>query len=198
MIPVRIKTIDGCVYEAAPEKEGCGCEGCAFAYENVISSLLSEEDKKAEALKCPESQRYHDCCENRVIWIKLDSSTTKKEPALDDKKQNPDIGRKYDNGKPMYNLLPADALEEVVKVLTYGAIKYNEPIDQENWRLVKNPQPRYFSASQRHLWADHRGEEIDSESGLYHLAHAISGLLFKLQLKIEEKKSVNLDSNQAK
>jgi hypothetical protein len=100
-------------------------------------------------------------------------------------------GRKDDAGKPMYNLLPADALEEVVKVLTAGAIKYNEPIDQENWRLVSNPQSRYFAAAQRHLWADQKGEHIDSGEGgtnCYHLACAITSLLFKLQLRIEKDK----------
>lgn len=101
-------------------------------------------------------------------------------------------GKKYDQGKPMYNLLPADALEEVVKVLTVGAIRYNEPIDQENWRLVDNPQTRYFAAAQRHLWADKRGEDIDAGTAehpgtdCYHLACAISSLMFKLQLKIEQ------------
>lgn len=95
-------------------------------------------------------------------------------------------GRKYDQGKPMYNLIPADALEEVVKVLTYGARKYNEPIDQENWRLVSSPHARYHAAAQRHQWTDWKGEEIDPESGCYHLAHAISSLMFRLQLKIEE------------
>jgi Domain of unknown function (DUF5664) len=104
------------------------------------------------------------------------------------KKANPELGRKYDNGKPMYALLPSEALEEVVKVLTYGAVKYNEPCDQENWRYVSNPHFRYFNATQRHLWANKRGEITDSESGLYHLAHAISSQLFMLQLLIEEQR----------
>lgn len=108
-----------------------------------------------------------------------------------DKALNPVQGRKYDAGKPMYNLIPADALEEVAKVLTAGAIKYNEPIDQENWRLVDNPQSRYFAAAQRHIWADKRGEEIDIDKGeskgtnCYHLACAIASLMFMLQLKLE-------------
>ena len=98
-------------------------------------------------------------------------------------------GRKYDSGKPMYNLLPADALEEVVKVLTYGALKYNEPIDQENWRLVQNPEQRYFAACQRHLWAIRRGELNDPESGILHYAHAITSLMFLLQLELEKNKT---------
>lgn len=104
------------------------------------------------------------------------------------------LGRKYDEGKPMYNLLPADALEEVVKVLTAGAIKYNEPIDQENWRYVDNPDARYFAASQRHQWAHKRGELMDNGTPekpgtkCYHLACAITSLMFMLQLEIEKAK----------
>ena len=121
---------------------------------------------------------------------------------VEEKKKNPLMGRKYDSGKPMYNLLPADALEEVVKVLTAGALKYNEPIDQENWRLVDNPQSRYFSAAQRHIWADKRGEQIDIDkvnpdgsiskgTNCYHLACAIASLMFMLQLKMEKQNDGN-------
>lgn len=111
------------------------------------------------------------------------------EDFVNEKKKNPLLGRKYDIGKPMYNLLPTDALEEVVKVLTYGAIKYNEPINQENWRFVDTPQMRYFNACMRHVMSDKKGEEIDPESNLYHLAHAVSSLLFMLQLKLESNKN---------
>ena len=41
-------------------------------------------------------------------------------------------GRKFDGGKPQYGLLPPLALEETVKVLTFGAQKY-EP---DNWKHV--------------------------------------------------------------
>ena len=38
-------------------------------------------------------------------------------------------GMKYDSGKPRYDLLPPELLEEAAKVLTFGAQKY-EP---RNW-----------------------------------------------------------------
>jgi hypothetical protein len=104
----------------------------------------------------------------------------------------PKAGTKYDSGKPMYNLIPADALEEVVKVLTAGAKKYNEPINEENWRKVPDLQHRYFAAAQRHIWADKRGLDIDLDDGdskgtnCYHLACAIASLMFMLQDKIEK------------
>lgn len=131
---------------------------------------------------CPgnDLEGYLICEEDKnLVWKKIEVV----KPSTP--KDNSD-GRKYDQGKPMYDLLPALALEEVVKVLTYGANKYNEPIDEENWRKVNKPHSRYFSAAQRHLWAAKRGEELD-ESGLHHIAHAITSLMFILQLKLERK-----------
>jgi len=46
-------------------------------------------------------------------------------------------GVKYDSGKPDYTLLPLDALEQVVEVLTFGAAKY----DRDNWKKVDKLAP---------------------------------------------------------
>ena len=91
-----------------------------------------------------------------------------------------EAGIKYDNGKPEYGLLPPFALEEVAKVLTFGAQKY----DRENWKKVDELERRYFDAAQRHLWAIKRGEDHDPESGLHHLAHAATCLLFLLESEL--------------
>jgi hypothetical protein len=84
------------------------------------------------------------------------------------------IGRKFDGGKLEYGLLPPLALEEVVKVLTFGAQKY----ERDNWQRVPDSKRRYFDALQRHLWAWKQGEKDDKESGLPHLAHAMCCLMF--------------------
>ena len=86
-------------------------------------------------------------------------------------------GVKYDGEKPKMHLLPPKAILEVAKVLTYGAQKY----DEENWRKVPDLQTRYSSAALRHIFAHLDGEEVDEESGLDHLAHAMCCLLFKLE-----------------
>jgi hypothetical protein len=83
-------------------------------------------------------------------------------------------GRKFDGGKLEYGLLPPLALEEVVKVLTFGAQKY----DRDNWQKVPNSKRRYFDALQRHVWAWKKGEQLDPESGIHHLAHAMCCLMF--------------------
>lgn len=91
-----------------------------------------------------------------------------------------ETGIKYDNGKSEYGLLPPYALEEVAKVLTFGANKY----DRENWRKIDELDRRYFDAAQRHIWALKRDEGIDPESGLHHIAHAITCLLFILESEL--------------
>ena len=106
----------------------------------------------------------------------------KKEDLKKSQDPNHTGGRKFDGGKLQYGLLPPLALRETVKVLTFGAEKY-EP---DNWRKVPDGHRRYFDAAQRHLWAYKEGEKIDPESGVNHLAHAICCLFFMLDLDEQE------------
>ena len=94
-------------------------------------------------------------------------------------------GVKYDSEKPRWDLLPWRPIREIVKVLTYGSIKYSD----DNWQQVKPLKQRYFAALMRHLdawWTD--GETRDPESGLYHLAHAGCCLVFLLWSELKGKK----------
>jgi len=89
-----------------------------------------------------------------------------------------EVGMKYDSEKPDYSLLPPNALEETVKVLTFGANKYSPG----NWKKLHSASARYFAAAQRHMWALQRNEENDPESGYHHAAHAACCLLFILEI----------------
>jgi hypothetical protein len=82
--------------------------------------------------------------------------------------------RKHDQSKPMRDLLPFDQVGEIVKVLIFGAGKY----DRESWKNTPDGTNRYFAALLRHLVAWRSGEVTDPESGLSHLAHAGACLLF--------------------
>lgn len=75
-------------------------------------------------------------------------------------------GLRYDGGKLRYDLLPPDALEELVKVYTQGAKKYAE----NNW-LKGMSWSRVFGSLLRHAWAFWRGEILDPETGCHHMAH---------------------------
>lgn len=91
-----------------------------------------------------------------------------------EKAPTPEEGRKFDNGKHLYDLIPPFALDEMVKVLTKGAQKYAP----DNWRFVPDAKRRYFAALERHIWAWKRGEVYDKDDGIHHLAHAACNLFF--------------------
>ena len=93
-------------------------------------------------------------------------------------------GIKYDSAKPRMNLLPPKAIMEVAKVLTFGAEKY----DAENWRKLDDLQNRYTAGALRHIFAHMDGEQLDPETNLSHLAHALCCLLFKLEIELENAK----------
>jgi hypothetical protein len=91
-------------------------------------------------------------------------------------------GKKYDNGKLRWDLLPLGPVEEVVEILTYGAEKYGP----NNWQMVEDWEDRYFAALMRHLVAWRKGERDDKESGLPHLAHALCNLTFLRYLECDK------------
>lgn len=97
----------------------------------------------------------------------------------DETNYDPTEGRKYDTGKPDYTLLPWDAVEDIVRVLDFGALKYA----RDNWRYVDDAEVRYLAAAFRHMAAYARGETHDPETGLSHLAHAGCCILFLLALE---------------
>lgn len=102
---------------------------------------------------------------------------------------------KADDGKDRFDLLMtkdgcASAIADVVKVLSFAV----RPKDQggkgyvpHSWRQVPEGRRRYLSAMYRHLAAIERGEEVDDESGLPHLAHVATNALFLAEIDKEAK-----------
>lgn len=89
----------------------------------------------------------------------------------------PLVAVKFDSGKADWSLLPLDATEEILKVLEFGAAKY----DKNNWAKGNGFKwTRPFNAMLRHLFAWVRGEDNDPESGLSHIAHVGCNVLFLL------------------
>ena len=82
-------------------------------------------------------------------------------------------GQKFDSDKLRYELLPPELLEEVARVLTFGAHKYSA----RNWELGM-AWSRPFAALMRHMWAWWRGEDKDPETGYSHLSHAACCIAF--------------------
>lgn len=75
--------------------------------------------------------------------------------------------------KAPLSYLPPAALVPVAMVMRNGAEKYG----RTNWREHSLLRTVYLEAALRHVFADLDGEEIDPESGLPHVAHAVAGLL---------------------
>lgn len=85
-----------------------------------------------------------------------------------------EIGKKFDQEKDRWDLLPYEDLQQIVKVLTFGATKYGD----WNWQKVENGRSRYFAAAMRHLTKWWGGEKTDPESKIPHLAHVAVNILF--------------------
>jgi hypothetical protein len=91
-------------------------------------------------------------------------------------------GVKYDADKARMDLLPFEVLEEVAKVLGFGAVKYHA----WNW-FSGFDYSRLQASTLRHISAFQQGQDNDPESGINHLSHAICGLMFLRALQIHGK-----------
>jgi hypothetical protein len=101
-----------------------------------------------------------------------------KEVLIKPKKPQFEKGNKFDDGKLRWDLLPIIPVETEIRVLMFGAEKYGE----WNWKKeMDNKKERWYSATMRHIHAYMKGEILDPESGLPHLAHARCNLSFLME-----------------
>ena len=109
-------------------------------------------------------------------------------------------GTKHDGDKIQMDLLPPLALEATAAVLTFGATKY------ARGNFLKGiDYSRLYAATQRHLNAWAKGETLDHESGITHLAHAVADLMMLIHFEatnqthlddsLYKKESYNDESN---
>ncbi len=87
----------------------------------------------------------------------------------------PERATKHDAGKPRMDLIDPYAIGELAKVLEFGSRKYAA------WDWAKGMEySRLQGAALRHLFAFQGGENLDPETGLPHLAHALCCVMFLL------------------
>jgi hypothetical protein len=89
------------------------------------------------------------------------------------KKTKSRLAMKESKGKVPVELVPAQFIIDVAAVLQHGAKKY----EQYDWAKGL-PWSQTYGSALRHLLLWYRGEDIDKESGLNHLAHAACNILF--------------------
>ena len=85
--------------------------------------------------------------------------------------------------KPQLWLIPPQTLIGVSKVFQSGAKKYGA----FNWRDEAIQISQYISALYRHVGKFQEGEDLDDESGLSHLDHALATLLILRDAMLNDK-----------
>lgn len=102
-------------------------------------------------------------------------------------------GNKFDEGKaPVTQLLRQfpKAIAYIALISQYGHEKYGEEEDNEkwdNWRKVENNKFRYEQAAGRHL-LETNGKFDDST--FLHIGHVAWNALARLELELDENKSI--------
>lgn len=85
------------------------------------------------------------------------------------------IGLKFDDNKTRVDLIPWEALDEIGKVLKFGASKYGE----SNWKNGIKTN-RLLGAAIRHIYQFKDVEDLDQESQTLHIANACANLMFAI------------------
>jgi hypothetical protein len=80
---------------------------------------------------------------------------------------------RFNSGKLRWGLVDFDSIEEMVKVLEFGAKKY----DEHNWKKGL-PTVEICESMMRHIFAYLRGENEDTESGISHIGHILCNAMF--------------------
>jgi len=94
-------------------------------------------------------------------------------------KSCPLVANRYNTGKLPFSLLSVQALKDVAVVAQMGMEKY----DRDNWRKGL-PWTEVLDSALRHQFAWLEGENLDVESGLPHLAHAMWNLMTLLDYAV--------------
>jgi hypothetical protein len=82
---------------------------------------------------------------------------------------------KFDQNKPDYSLLTPAMLEPMTRALMYGEHKYSRGNFRQGFENV-----RLTSAALRHIFAYLNREDLDPESHVSHLGHAMAALAMLL------------------
>lgn len=82
-------------------------------------------------------------------------------------------GDRFNEGKLKWSLVSWKALEPMVKVLMFGATKY----DDHNWKKGLK-YTEIVESLQRHLNSFIEGEDNDKESKISHIGHILCNAMF--------------------
>jgi hypothetical protein len=80
-------------------------------------------------------------------------------------------GKKFDNGKAPISLIPSETITGIAQVFAFGANKYGRHNFREGLA-----HSRVLDAALRHILAIVNGEDVDPESNMPHVYHALCSL----------------------
>lgn len=105
------------------------------------------------------------CCNGETFVIETDimDIILTKDPI-----ENKSVKNDIIDDKLRWDLLPMEEIEDIVKVYHAGAKKYGP----NNWQNLDNGFERYRAAAARHIMAYLKGERMDKETNVHHLAAA--------------------------
>jgi len=83
------------------------------------------------------------------------------------------VAKRDNKDKPRYSLVSQDALDGLIRVLEFGATKY----DRDNWKKGL-PYQSVVDSMMRHINAILRGELFDEESKEMHIDHVMCNAMF--------------------
>ena len=119
--------------------------------------------------------------DNKSISYKLVELCKTKD--MEQKTETKNTSKKNDriDDKPMWELLPLQDIEDVVKVYTAGAKKYGP----DRWQNLPDGYNRYKAALFRHLVEYEKGNWLDEETGCIHLAQVAWNAIAMLHIEKE-------------
>ena len=128
-------------------------------------------------MRCSSDVRNDD---TSIIYKLVELSKTKD---MEQKTETKNTSKKNDriDDKPMWELLPLQDIEDVVKVYTAGAKKYGP----DKWQNLPDGYKRYKAALFRHLVEYEKGNWLDEETGCIHLAQVVWNAIAMLHIEKE-------------
>lgn len=100
-----------------------------------------------------------------------------------------DNNMRFNEGKNRFDYINFSSLVPMVKVLEYGAKKY----DLNNWKKPPKEDNEHLASMLRHIVALLEGERIDPESKLPHIGHIMCNAMFHSYHELNPQKVVKLD-----
>lgn len=80
---------------------------------------------------------------------------------------------RFNDGKPQWSMVDFKSLDDMVRVLEFGAKKYS----RDNWKKgLKTTE--IVDSMLRHIYAYLNGEDVDPESGINHTGHIMCNAMF--------------------